>query len=160
MASRLSPDVPLPMHEFHVSPRGDDRAAGSASRPWATLAGARDQLRALRASGKVEGLVTVHVHDGTYEQKETVAFNDADSHTRFAAARGAKPVFDGSERLTGWKVGDRNGRVVRGGTTRRKLSPAPGSGIRATRPRPSGSSLKIRSWKSAPVRNPKSNSFR
>lgn len=99
------------MHVFHVSPRGSDRAVGSASRPWASLAGARDRLRALRASGKVEGLVTVQLHAGTYEQKETVLFNHTDSYTRFVAAPGAKPVIDGGERLTGWKVGVRNGRV-------------------------------------------------
>jgi hypothetical protein len=99
------------MHVFHLSPRGHDPAPGSASRPWSTLAGARDQLRRLRASGKISGPVTVQVHAGQYEQAETVAFDPADSFTRYIAAPGAKPVFDGGERLTGWKVGQRNGRT-------------------------------------------------
>ena len=99
------------MHVFHLSPRGRNSAPGSASRPWATLAGARDNLRRLRQTGKLSGPVTVQVRAGTYDQTETVVFDQTDSQTRFAAAAGAKPVFDGSERLTGWKIGQRNGRT-------------------------------------------------
>ncbi len=99
------------MHVFHLSPRGRDSAPGTSSSPWATLAGARDQLRRLRAAGKISGLVTVQVHAGTYEQAKTVVFDPTDSFTHYAAAPGAKPVFDGGERLTGWKVGQRNGRT-------------------------------------------------
>ena len=99
------------MTVFHLSPRGSDRAPGSANRPWATLAGASDQLRRLRASGRVTGPVTVQVHAGTYPLAAPVQFTDADSATAFVAAPGAKPVFDGGEVLTGWKVGKRNGRT-------------------------------------------------
>lgn len=99
------------MNVFHLSPRGRDSAAGSATQPWATLAGARDNLRKLRASGAVEGLATVQVHAGTYPLADTVRFTAEDSFTRYAAAKGAQPVFEGGERLTGWKVGERNGRV-------------------------------------------------
>src|SRR4051812_6206912 len=99
------------MHVFHLSPRGRDSAPGSASRPWATLAGARDNLRKLRASEKISGPVTVQVHAGRYGQSATVYFNHLDSHTRYVAAPGAAPVFDGGELLTGWKVGQRNGRT-------------------------------------------------
>jgi hypothetical protein len=98
------------MHVFHLSPRGRDSAPGSASRPWATLAGARDNLRRLRKAGNLTDPVTVQVHAGRYEQRETVHFDPTDSHTRYAAAPGAAPVFDGGERLSGWKVGRRNGR--------------------------------------------------
>ena len=99
------------MHVFHLSPRGRDTAPGSRQRPWATLAGARDQLRRLRAAGNIDGPVKVLVHDGTYELKETARFAALDSHTRYVAAPRAKPVFDGGQRLTGWKVGERNGRA-------------------------------------------------
>ncbi|MDB6169418.1 MAG: hypothetical protein JWM88_2282 [Verrucomicrobia bacterium] len=99
------------MHVFHLSPRGRDSAAGSSSRPWATLAGARDNLRRLRAAGKISGPATVRIRTGRYELSETVQFNHADSDTHFVAARGAKPVFDGGERLSGWKIGTRNGRT-------------------------------------------------
>ncbi len=107
------------MNVFHLSPQGNDKwtgrlAAPARSRrdgPWATLAGARDNLRALRAAGKVSGPVTVQIHDGRYALTETVAFSQHDSHTTYVAAPRATPVFDGGERLTGWKVGERNGRT-------------------------------------------------
>ncbi|MDB6093548.1 MAG: hypothetical protein JWM32_1110 [Verrucomicrobia bacterium] len=57
------------------------------------------------------GAATVSVHDGIYALAETVKFTPLDSHTRYVAAPRAKPVFDGGERLTGWKVGERNGRA-------------------------------------------------
>ena len=107
------------MHVFHLSPKGNDNWTGRRATParhrrhgpWATLAGARDNLRALRAAGKVAGPVTVQVHDGRYALMETVAFNQHDSHTHYSAAPRAHPVFDGGERLTGWRVGERNGRT-------------------------------------------------
>lgn len=107
------------MHVYHLSPQGNDQWSGRLARParnqkdgpWATLAGARDNLRALRASGEISGPVTVTVHAGRYAQSATVAFNHTDSHTHYAAASGAAPVFDGGEALTGWKVGIRNGRT-------------------------------------------------
>jgi hypothetical protein len=107
------------MHVFHLSPKGNDKWSGCFARParnhrdgpWATLAGARDHLRALRTAGKVTGPVTVLVQDGRYALTETVAFNQHDSHTHFTAAPRAQPVFDGGELLTGWKVGERNGRT-------------------------------------------------
>jgi len=99
------------MHAFHLSPHGRDTAPGTQQRPWRTLAGARDRLRRLRAAGKITGPATVLVHDGEYALAETVAFTPLDSHTHYVAAPRARPVFDGGRRLTGWKVGVRNGRT-------------------------------------------------
>lgn len=99
------------MTVFHLAPSGRDSGAGSEKQPWATLAGARDNLRRLRASGRVSGPVTVLVHDGRYPLADTVRFGPEDSHTRFVAAPRAQPVFDGGQRLTGWHVGERNGRI-------------------------------------------------
>jgi hypothetical protein len=99
------------MHVFHLSPRGRDSAPGTEQRPWATLAGARDNLRKLRATGSVDGPATVLLRDGRYALAETVKFTHADSHTRYAAAPDATPVIDGGESLTGWKIGERNGRT-------------------------------------------------
>ena len=96
---------------FHLAPNGRDRGPGTASRPWATLAGARDNLRRLRAAGKLAGAADVLVHHGEYALTETVKFGPEDSHTRFRAAPRAAPVFDGGERLSGWTVDRRNGRV-------------------------------------------------
>ncbi|QYM78419.1 right-handed parallel beta-helix repeat-containing protein [Horticoccus luteus] len=99
------------MTVFHLAPAGRDTAAGSEKQPWATLAGARDNLRRLRAAGTVTGAVTVLIRDGRYPLLETVRFGPEDSHTRYVAAPAATPVFDGGERLTGWQVGERNGRT-------------------------------------------------
>lgn len=99
------------MNTYHLSPRGNDQHPGTAARPWATLASARDHLRRLRAAGEVTGPVTVRVADGVYPLRETVVFGPEDSHTRVVAAPGAKPVFDGGEILSGWQVGEREGRV-------------------------------------------------
>jgi hypothetical protein len=99
------------MTTYHLSPSGHDRSAGTAAQPWGTLAGARNNLRALRTSGKLTGPVTVEIAEGRYEMSETVKFGPQDSHTCYIAASKAAPVFDGGEKLTGWKVGERNGRT-------------------------------------------------
>jgi len=99
------------METFHVSPRGSDKAPGTATRPWATLEGARDNLRRLRSAGKLDGRATVRIAAGRYPLRAPVKFGPQDSDTRYAAAPGAKPVFDGGEPISGWKVGERNGRV-------------------------------------------------
>jgi hypothetical protein len=107
------------MQVFHLSPQGNDQWTGRLATParnrrdgpWATLAGARDNLRALRAAGKLNEAATVQVQHGHYALKETVDFTPLDSHTHYEAAPKAAPVFDGGEQLTDWKVGQRNGRT-------------------------------------------------
>ena len=83
---------PISMN-FHLSPTGDDANDGLApkkrtngSGPWATLAGARDALRKLRADGQLAGPANVLIQDGNYPLTETVAFGPEDSQTTFAAA--------------------------------------------------------------------------
>ena len=53
--------TPAVAAEFHVAPAGRDDHPGTEARPWATLAGARDGLRAWRAAnpGNRSGPVTV-----------------------------------------------------------------------------------------------------
>ena len=98
---------------FHLSPSGDDLLDGSAPKkapqatqgrgPWATLAGARDALRKLRADGTLHGHATVVVNDGVYRLTEFVQFTPLDSQTSFVATPGANPVFDGGRTLTGFQ---------------------------------------------------------
>ncbi len=87
------------MCTFRLSSDGDD---ASPRGPWATLAGARDALRRLRASGALTGHATVEVAAGRYALTEPVTFAPADSHTTYRAAPGARalPVFDGGRELT------------------------------------------------------------
>jgi len=96
---------------YHLSPRGRDTASGSSKQPWRTLTGARDNLRHLRASGKITGPATVQIQDGTYSLSETVHFATEDSDTHYTAAPRAMPIFDGGQQLNGWKVAQRNGRT-------------------------------------------------
>ncbi len=105
------------MNVFHLSPHGDDRNDGCSPKrgargkgPWATLAGARDALRALRSAGKLHGHATVTVHDGSYPVTETVDFTPQDSHTTYIAAPQSKPVFDGGRVLAGWQETTHGGR--------------------------------------------------
>ena len=95
LAPAASADVVL-----NVSPTG----------PLKSLAEARDAIRALKAQGPLAAPVRVVVADGTYPLTEPVAFTAQDSGTAqapiaYEAAPGAKPVFSGGRRLSGWQPG-------------------------------------------------------
>ena len=107
--------TPAPL-VLHVSAQGNDawngrQAQASASTkqgPFATLARARDELRKLKAAGKLPEGATVLVGDGTYELTETLVFNAQDGGTAqapviYRAAEGAKPALVGGRRVTAWK---------------------------------------------------------
>lgn len=89
--------------EFHVSPRGDDRNPGTAERPWKSLAGARDGVRAFKATST--GPITVVVHVGTYALPETLVLGPEDSGTEdapitYRATPGDEVVVSGGVVLT------------------------------------------------------------
>jgi hypothetical protein len=91
----------------HVAPTGDDAADGSRAKPVASLIGARDAVRRLRAAGKA-GPVRVVVADGTYRFAEPLVLTpedggSTDAPIRYEAAPGAKPVFSGGRTITGFK---------------------------------------------------------
>jgi hypothetical protein len=93
--------------ELYVSPTGDDRAEGSRERPVASLIGARDAVRRLRATGKT-GPVRVLVAEGTYSMTEPLVLLPEDGGTveapvRYEAAAGARPVFTGGRQITGFR---------------------------------------------------------
>ncbi len=101
---------------FYVSPQGSDawsgrRQSANASRtdgPLATLKGARDAIRRLRAQGQMHAPVQVLFADGVYPLAEPVTFSPEDSGTRenpitYRAMPGAKPIFDGGRRITGFR---------------------------------------------------------
>lgn len=69
-----------------------------------TLAAARDAARKAHADGTKEP-ITVRVANGTYAFAEPVTFEPQDSGVTYEAAPGAKPVFTGGKKITGWKVG-------------------------------------------------------
>ncbi|NCP31697.1 MAG: DUF5123 domain-containing protein [Armatimonadetes bacterium] len=104
---------------LHVAPEGNDQWSGSAARPnagktdgpLASLQGARDAVRRLKAGKELTEAVRVVVAAGTYQVGEPVVFSPEDSGTPkapvlYEAAPGAKPLFTGGRKLTGFKPGN------------------------------------------------------
>lgn len=103
---------------LHMAPDGDDRWSGRLARPnqnrsngpLASLAGARDAVRGLRAERpRAEG-IRVSVADGVYHLREPVEFTPIDSGTEegpvvYEAAPGARPVFSGGRAIHGFEPG-------------------------------------------------------
>jgi len=95
---------------IHVAPTGKDASDGSPARPVGSLIGARDAVRRLRAAGEA-GPVRVVVADGTYRFAEPLVLTPEDGGTaetpvRYEAAPGAKPVFSGGRKITGFRAGE------------------------------------------------------
>jgi len=117
LALELSPAAAL---ELFVDPAGDDRwsgrqAAPNAGRtdgPLATLVGARDAIRGLRAGQPLKESITVSIAAGTYRLTEPLVFEPQDSGTAespivYEAVPGARPVISGGRPITGFrKQGD------------------------------------------------------
>ena len=71
--------------DLHVATNGNDSNAGTRERPFATLARARDEIRALKQRGGLPvGGVTVWVGEGTHYLGETLTLGPEDSGTRDA----------------------------------------------------------------------------
>lgn len=100
---------------LYVAPEGRDEWSGELEAangagtdgPLATLAGARDRVRALRAAGAAEP-ITVQLRGGRYEVAETVVFGPEDSGTpdapiTYTAYPGERPVISGGRRVSGWE---------------------------------------------------------
>jgi hypothetical protein len=103
---------------FYVAPDGRDGWSGRLARPnaqgtdgpLASLAGAREAIRRLKAQGPLGQPVQVLVADGTYPLAEPLVFTPEDSGTEecpitYQAAPGAKPVFTGGRAIPGFQVG-------------------------------------------------------
>lgn len=96
--------------DIYVSVSGDDRNAGTAAQPKATLQGALRQARELRRlkDPSVSGGIHIIVKKGTYYLYEPVFIRpeDAgtpDSPTTIEAAQGEQPVLSGGIQLKGWQ---------------------------------------------------------
>jgi hypothetical protein len=97
--------------ELYVAPAGNDANPGSVDKPLATLQGAREKIRKLKAQGPLAGCVTVNVADGVYSIGSPLVLEPIDSGTAAApivyqAAPGAHPVFCGGRVLGGWTPAD------------------------------------------------------
>jgi len=90
-----------------VSPNGKDSNAGTEHAPLATLAGARNKIRELKASSQVTaGGIIVYFKGGTYPVTETTFFREEDSGTAsspitYKAFPGETPLFTGGFYIEG-----------------------------------------------------------
>jgi hypothetical protein len=104
---------------LYVSPNGNDAWSGAldapsaSDGPLATITGARDALRRLRADGKIDGPVKVVVRGGGYAITQPLVFEPQDSGTADAPATyeaypNESPAIQGGRVISGWKQeGDR-----------------------------------------------------
>jgi hypothetical protein len=103
---------------LHVSPSGNDAWSGRLDRPnaertdgpLASLEGARDAVRRLKAQAPLTEPVRVLFADGVYPVRGPVAFTPEDSGTEacpitYEAAPGATPVFHGGREIRGFQRG-------------------------------------------------------
>ncbi|MHC4680296.1 MAG: hypothetical protein ACYTEK_16540, partial [Planctomycetota bacterium] len=103
---------------LYVSVEGRDVWSGSLAQPnvgrtdgpLASLTGARDAIRRLKAQGPLVEPVHVLVADGTYSLAEPLVLTPRDSGTQacpvsYEAAAGAKPVFTGGRPITRFRQG-------------------------------------------------------
>lgn len=101
---------------LYVAPAGNDawsgrldapNAAGTDG-PLASLEGARDAIRAMRAAGVLSAPVEVLVRGGTYRLRGSFRLTPEDSGTEaapitYAAYPGERPVFSGGREIVGWE---------------------------------------------------------
>ena len=101
---------------LYVAPGGSDRWSGRSARsnpdhsdgPLASLAGARDALRRLRANGGGRGAVHVVVAGGAYSLPAPLMLTPDDGGTPdapvvYEAAPNARPVFSAGRAVTGFR---------------------------------------------------------
>jgi hypothetical protein len=103
----------------YVSPDGNDAWSGTLARPndgktdgpLATLAGARDAVRTLKAKKPPGEPVWVRIAGGTYVVTDPIVFEPQDSGTSmcpvvYEAVDGARPVFNGGRVIRGFQRGE------------------------------------------------------
>ena len=107
--------------DFFVSPKGNDRWSGrladpgDSDGPFATVARARQAVRALLPTLDPRRTVRVVLRGGTYYLDEPLEFGSEDSGTEkapvvYTAASGEKVVLSGGRRIAGGHWGEANGR--------------------------------------------------
>ncbi len=105
LLASLAAAASLSAADFFVSPSGSDNAAGTLDAPFATLARARDAIRALKAGGGLppEG-ITVWLRGGFHNLTASFRLESADSGTDaaaiiYAAYPGEQARITGARRL-------------------------------------------------------------
>jgi hypothetical protein len=93
--------------DFYVAEDGNDLNPGSLSKPFASLARARDAVRELKKQKQNQDIL-VYIRDGIYTLDETVVFGLEDSGSEnqtitYAACPGESAEFTSAKFLFGWK---------------------------------------------------------
>jgi parallel beta-helix repeat protein len=101
---------------FYVSNSGDDRWSGglptanadATDGPLASLSAARDAIRALKASSRFTGPITVLILDGTYRLASPLSLGvadsgEADKPITYCAFPGCRPVITGGRVISDWQ---------------------------------------------------------
>lgn len=114
----LSTALPAFATDWFVSPQGNDAWSGKLAAPnaegtdgpWATLAKARDGVRAARKAGD-QTAATVFLRGGTHPLPGGLKLNAEDSGTAEAPAtwrayENEKPLLIGGRPISGWKAGE------------------------------------------------------
>ena len=96
--------------EFYVAPNGSDAGPGTKDKPFATIAKARDAVRAVVRSG-LKANVQVQLRAGVHRPEETLTFGPEDSGTErfsitYAAYPGEQVTVSGGRPIVGWKKGE------------------------------------------------------
>lgn len=94
---------------FYVSSKGDDKNIGTIENPLESLTGARNAIRKYKKNHQVKEPIVVIIEEGFYKMKEPLLLQPEDGGTTdypvvYKAAKGAKPIFSGGKRITGFKV--------------------------------------------------------
>lgn len=93
---------------LYVSVDGDDAASGDAGTPLASLDGARDRIRALRAEG-LEGAIVVEVAPGEYPLDQALQLEARDGGSEgapvtYRARVGTEVRLSGGRRVRDWSI--------------------------------------------------------
>jgi len=103
--------------DYYVAPHGKDswdgrlpEPDGTGAGPFATLQRARDEIRKLKAGGKLTRPVTVILRGGNYPLSEPFVLKPRDSGAEgapvvYTAYPGEKPIISGGRKITGWQRG-------------------------------------------------------
>lgn len=76
-------DTATEIKTLYVATDGNDSNSGTIDSPFATIAGARDAIRKIKAeSGLPEGGIKVYIRGGTYTLTESLKFTEEDSGTK------------------------------------------------------------------------------
>jgi hypothetical protein len=93
-----------PQADFYVAVNGDDANPGTKSKPFATVARARDAVRQIhKATPQLAKPIMVFIGGGFYSLKEPLVFTPEDYSTMYFANPNDEAILSGGQFITGWR---------------------------------------------------------